>query len=368
MYSFTGKIRLAAISGLSAGALTLSMGSAVLASGEATAGAEADTSVLVHMPSAIRVSVTEQIAAQFAQSSGLTPHAEYRTSRPFSKIITGGTAEGNLGFDMLITYGRTGETPPGTDVFKHLNNARGIFEPLPTQLEMAPQFAALADKGNGELLAPYVEMMVISYNPKLIDTADVPKSWAELAEFEGSLAIPGRGCFTMRTLTSLYDVVGEEKFERIIQNAKMPVMQTMKDDPRKGDERPFGSGVVAAQLLNGSHQVSIGSVVGATVQGAIADGNLAVIWPAEGAIAFPYLFAASASPSDADMALLDFITTDEGIQEMFVNYGISSTLVGGKVLPLVSENNYNIRFVDIETKMNTDLHQKIIDIVARNAP
>lgn len=368
MYSLTGTIRLAAISGLSAGALALSMGSAVLASGETTTSAETDTSLLVHMPGTIRDSVTQQIAAQFAQSSNHTIYSEYQRSGGFSKIVTDAVANGSLGFDVLITYGRTGETPPGRDIFKHMNNARDLFEPLPTHLEMAPEFAALADKGDGELLVPYVEMMVISYNPKLIDAADVPKSWAELAEFEGSLAIPGRGCFTMRTLASLYDVVGEELFEQIIQNAKMPVMQTMKDDPRKGDERPFGSGVVTDQLLNGNHQVSIGSVVGATTQTAIADGNLAVIWPAEGAIAFPYLLAVSASPSEADMALLDFVTTDEGMQEMFVNYGISSTLVGGKVLPLITENDYNIRFVDMDDKMNTDLHQKIIDIVARNAP
>ncbi len=357
-------LRLAAVTGMFA----LAMGSTAIASETAKTPGDTDTSALLHMPGTIRASVTEQIAEKFAQSTAHTIHSEYKRSGGFSKIITDATAAGSIDFSVLFTYGRTGETPPGRDIFKHLNNARDILEPLPDHFEMAPQFGALTDKGNGQLPAPYVEMMVISYNPKLIDTADVPKSWAELAEFAGSLAIPGRGCFTMRTLASLYHVVGKEKFEKIIQNAKVPALETMKDDPRKSDERPFGSGVVTAQLLNGSHQVSIGSVVGATVQAAIADGTLAVIWPEEGAIAFPYLMAVKKDPSKADMALLDFITKDADMQQMFVNYGISSTLAGGKVSALITDNDFNIRFVPLADKMNPEVHQDIIAIVERNKP
>jgi ABC-type Fe3+ transport system substrate-binding protein len=364
MSNYTKNLRLAAATGI----LTLAMGGTTIASETSKAPGDTATSAVVHMPSAIRGSVVEQIAEKFAKTTGHTIHSEYQRSGGFSKIITGATAAGSLDFGVLITYGRTGETPPGRDIFKHLNNARDILQPLPDQLEMAPQFAGLADTGAGQLMVPYVEMMVISYNPKLIDTADVPKSWAALAEFEGSLAIPGRGCFAMRTLASLYDVVGKEKFEKIIQNAKMPAMETMKDDPRKGDARPFGSGVVSAQLLNGTHQVSIGSVVGAEVQEAIANGTLAVIWPSEGAIAFPYLMAVKKDPAKADMALLDFIAKDEAIQQMFVDYGISSTLVGGKVTALLKDNDFNFRIVPKANKINPEVHQEIIDIVARNAP
>lgn len=363
-----GKIRLATASGLSAGIMALSIGTAVSASETPKAPGNTETSAMIHFPGAIRDSVNEKIIEKFTERTGHSIHSEYQRSGGFSNAIKAGTEEGKPRFNLVMTYGRTGETPPGRDVFKHMNNARDLFQPLPGHFEMVPEFANLADTGDGQLLVPYVGMMAITYNPELIDTADVPKSWAELAEFDGTLAVPGRGCFAMRTLASLYDIVGAEKFETIIKTAKMPAMETMKDDARKGGDRPLSGCGAAEEVLKGNHQVAIGPIVGPNIIGALNDGTLAVIWPAEGAVAFPYLMAVKKDPSKVDMALLDFVAKDEAMQQMFVDYGISSTLAGGKVTGLIKENGFNFRFVPMENKMNPEVHQDIIAIVERNKP
>ena len=364
MSKHSKNLRLTAVSGM----VALAMGSTAIASESPKAPGGTDTSIMLHFPGAIRDSINQQVAAKFAESSGKTIHSEYQRSGGFSKAIKASIAEGALGFNLVVTYGRTGETPPGRDIFKHLNNARDLLQPLPDHLKMAPEFSALADTGAGQLMVPYVGLMAITYNPKLIDTADVPKSWAELANFSGDLAVPGRGCFAMRTLASLYDVVGVEKFEAIVKTAKIPAMQTMKDDPRKGNDRPFSGCGVVDQVLEGSHQVAIGPLVGPNIMAAINDGTLGVIWPSEGAIAFPYIMAVKKDPGKADMALLDFIAKDDVMQQMFVDYGISSTLEGGKVSTLIKDNDFKFRFVPMANKMNPEVHQDIIAIVERNKP
>lgn len=205
------KLQMAAVSGF----LALAMGSTATASEAPKAPGGTDTSVMLHFPGEIRDSINQQVAAKFAESSGKTIHSEYQRSGGFSKAINASIAEGELGFNLVVTYGRTGETPPGRDIFKHMNNARELFETLPGHLEMAPEFAALADTGDGQLMVPYIGLMAITFNPELIDAADVPQSWADLARFEGTLAVPGRGCFAMRTLASLYDVVGAKDLKTL---------------------------------------------------------------------------------------------------------------------------------------------------------
>lgn len=364
----TSKVQPVIISSIAAGILALSMSTAVTAAEDVENKVVTDTSLLLHLPGAIRGEVTDKIAKAFTKKTGLSINAEYQRSGGFSKLVKKSIKDGKLGVNVLMTYGRTGETPPGRDIFKHLNNAKSLFKSLPNQLAMAPKFSALADKGDGQFLVPYMGVMAIAYNPKLIDKADVPKSWAELADFKGTLAVPGRGCFAMRTLASLYDIVGAEKFENIIKTAKMPAMETMKGDSRKGKKRPLSGCGVAEEVMNGSHQVSIGPIVGPTILGSIKDESLAVIWPKEGAVAFPYVLATNKNASKADIALVDFIAKDEAIQEMFVNYGISSTLAGGKVVQLIKDNGFKFRFVPMKNKMDPTVHKDIIAIVDRNKP
>ena len=80
-------------------------------------------------------------------------------------------------------------------------------------------------------------------------------------------------------------------------------------------------------------------------------------------MAFPYMLAVNKDPSEADVALLDFLAKSETMQEFIVSAGWSSTLVGGKVHPLVEENNFKYKFVTIEKLRDKSVHERIINIV-----
>ncbi|MCL0033086.1 ABC transporter substrate-binding protein [Peptococcaceae bacterium] len=334
---------------------------------EQVIGEEQRVDFASHLPGAIRKDVAAAVDYHFPAKTDYKINVASIGSRDLSKDLLAGIEQGTLKYDVILTYGRTGETPPGRDIYAHLNNSRHLMEALPDFYDIRPEFAALVD-AEGHLHVPYVGTGVIVYNPELINREDVPKSWAALADFDGQIAIPGRGCYGMRTLASLYHTVGAEKFEQIIINAQMPALEVTKDDPRDVKDKPLsGCGAIGA-VIDGKFKVGVGPLVGGDTQQAIADGKLGVIWPEEGAFAFPYLAAVRKDPSEAALALLDFIANDPDVSKVFTDAGLSSTIVGGTVSPIVTENNFNFNFIPIEKLMQKEVHQSIIDIVARNQP
>jgi hypothetical protein len=104
-----------------------------------------------------------------------------------------------------------------------------------------------------------------------------------------------------------------------------------------------------------------------TMEG-IASGALGVVWPEEGAFAMPHILAVRANPNEADLALADFIAKGMEIRRVLLNVGISSTLRGGQVIPLIKENNFKFNFIPIKDLMNQKTHKHIIEIVERNKP
>lgn len=137
--------------------------------------------------------------------------------------------KGKLTSNLVFTYGRTGEIPPGRDIFRYLHQAKdkNMLAALPDRYTVKPEFSEFVNDVNkgGYLSVPYIGTVTIVYNPDLIDKKDVPKSWEELANFKGLLAITGSGCYGMRTLTALYSTVGAKKFEKL---SKMQICRLLK--------------------------------------------------------------------------------------------------------------------------------------------
>ncbi len=347
---------------LSAGVLTLAMSHTVVAAENKSSTANTNPTLSVHFPSPLRADTKSFIDADFYSKSSHYATIYMKRSRGFSKDLIYGVKEGKLRHSVILSYGRTGEVPPGTDIFKHLHNARDLFASKPGHLDLRPQFSHF-NEYQGQLHYPFVETMVIFYNPKLIDTKDVPKSWADLANFNDTLAIPGRGCYAVRTLSSLYHTVGEKKFEQIIINANMPkLIRADKDAPK-----PLKVEGVAKAVAEGKFKVGVGVLTSKKTLQAIADGKLAVIWPKEGAFAFPYTVGVRSNPNEAELDLFNYITKDTDLQKEMVKIGLSSTLRDGAVNPVVEENNFNYKFISIETLMKQDVHQHIIDTVAKHS-
>ncbi len=350
---------------ISAGVLTLATSQIALAaeSGNKQDASNQQTSLSVHFPSPLRKEAKAFISEDFYVKHGYEITIYMKKSRGFSKDLLSGVENNKFPHSVLMSYGRTGELPPGTDIFKHLNNARGQLESKPGHIELRPEFTKLNDS-KGHLQYPFVETMVIFYNPKLIDNKDVPKSWAALGSFSEQIALPGRGCYAVRTLSSLYHTVGRDDFEKIIIKANMPKIDNFdKNAPNK----PLKVEGTAKAIAEGKFKVGVGTLTGNKTLQAIKDGKLGVIWPEEGAFAFPYTVAVRSNPSRSEMELFNYITKDTDLQKELVRIGLSSTLVGGKVNPVVKENNFKFNFISIETLMNTDVHEYIIDLVAKHS-
>ncbi|MCL0036778.1 ABC transporter substrate-binding protein [Thermodesulfovibrionales bacterium] len=346
-----------------------------------------ETSLLGQAPGAVRKDFERAVLKFFPEETG------YRITRTWlgrNKVwfrgcfdsaddFWVGANRGELKANVIMAYGRTGEAPEGTDIYGAWKASRPLLEPMPDHITVRPEFSALVDP-EGLWQVPFVDTMLIIYNPALIDRQDVPTSWAGLANFDRQIAIPAWGCFAMRTLTYLYEIVGEETFEQIIKNGKVPALVLCRDDARDRLDRPLAAGcTVRAVLCTGTDEirrgfagkdiaVGIGSLQRAELRQGLEDGTLGAIWPEEGAMAFPYLMAVRKNPNEADLALLDFLTKGETMQEIIFKGGFSSTLVDGPVHPIVEENNFNYYFVSLEDLRNTDTHRRIVEIVAEHSP
>lgn len=326
--------------------------------------ANTDTSLLVHFPGPLRKDTKNFINKDFPAKTGYTITSYMKRSGGFSKDLLSSIKENKLNHSVVMSYGRTGELPPGRDIFEHLDNSRQLLSSKLNHLDLKPVFRHFNDP-RGHLHYPFVETMVILYNPKLINKQEAPKSWHDLAKFSEQVALPGRGCYAVRALSSLYHTLGKDNFETLIINAKMPNLVTDKSD--KKAIKPLKAEGVAKAIIEGKFKVGAGVITSEETLKAIADGKLGVIWPTEGAFAFPYTVAVRSNPSQAELALFNYITKDPDLQKELVRIGLSSTLSGGQVNPIVKENNFKYNFISIDTLMKKDVHQYIIDLVKKHS-
>jgi ABC-type Fe3+ transport system substrate-binding protein/predicted small lipoprotein YifL len=331
------------------------------------------TSILGQAPGAVREIFNDAILEHFPEKTGHEVTATFRGCFDSSDDFWAGANDEQLKANVLIAYGRTGELPEGTDIYAAWEASRPLLEPMPGHFTVRPELAALVDT-QGHFQVPYFDTMVIIYNPALIERKNVPKSWAELADFDGTIAVPAWGCFGMRTLTYLYNIVGEEKFEHLIASGKVPPLVLSRDDPREKPAKPLAAGCAVKAVLGEETElreglgvdvpVGIGSLQRAELRQGLEDGTLGVVWPEEGAMAFPYLVAVQKNPTAADLALLDFWAQDETMRGIVFEGGFNSALVDGPVHPIIEENNFHYKFMPLEDLMDKATHQKIIEIVA----
>jgi len=330
------------------------------------------TSINIHQPGKTKDNLASIVNIMLPIGSGYRVEAKGTGSGNLGPGLSEGLKKGELPANVIFTYGRTGEIPPGRDIFKYLHQAekKGMLSPLKGRFNIKPQFQEFVDdiEKGGHLTAPYVGSTVIFYNKDLIKTKDVPKSWKELANFDGKVAVPGSGCYGMRTLTALYNVLGEKDFEKLIKKADMPALETMKKDPRKSAEKPLSGLGAPSAVIKGDFKVGMGPLFSRNTLDGIASGAIGVIWPEEGAIAMPHILAVRANPNEADLALVDFVAKNMEFRKVILNEGVSSTLRGGQVHPLVKENDFRFIFIPIEKLKNPATHKKIIEIVEQNKP
>lgn len=340
----------------------------------------AETSLLGQAPGAVRTKFEHVVLKFFPEETN------YRIARTWFRgcfdsadDFWAGANKGELNANVIMAYGRTGEAPKGTDIYAAWEASRPLLKPMPGHITVRPEFSALVDPED-LWQVPFVDTMLIIYNPALIDRKDVPTSWAGLANFDRQIAVLAWGCFAMRTLTYLYNIVGEEKFEQIIINGKVPALKLCRDDPRGKPDNPLAAGcAVKAVISTGTDEirrgftgkdiaVGIGSLQREEVRQGLEAGTLGAIWPEEGAKAFPYLVAVRQNPNAADLALFDFLTKGETMREIIFNGGWSSTLVDGPVHPIVAENNFGYHFVSLEKLRDPATHRLIEGIVEKHSP
>lgn len=330
------------------------------------------TSINIHQPGKTKDNLASIANIFLPIGTGYKVDAKGISSGNLGSALSKGVKEGKLPANVIFTYGRTGEIPPGRDIFMYLHNAqkKGMLGSLKDRYTYKPQFKSMIEdisKG-GYFEVPFVGATVIFYNKELIKEKDVPKSWKELVEFDGNVAVPGSGCYGMRTLAALYNTVGEKDFEKLIKKANMPALETMKKDPRKSAQKPFSGLNAPSAVIKGEFKVGMGALFSRNTLNAIKRGDIGVIWPKEGAIAMPHILAVRANPNEADLALADFIAKGMEVRRVLLAQGVSSTLRGGQVHPLVKENNFNFKFVPIKKMMCQKTHKNIIEIVERNKP
>ncbi|NKQ41338.1 MAG: extracellular solute-binding protein [Sulfurovum sp.] len=330
------------------------------------------TSINVHMPGKAKSGTVGLIDILFPMESGYRVTAKQTGSGKLAPALIKGIKEGKLTTNVVYTYGRTGEIPPGRDIYMHLYNAmdKNLLGKLNKELKLKPQFQMIADDigKSGHLSVPYVGTYAIFYNPDLIKKEDAPKSWNALADFKGKIAVPGSGCFGMRSLTALYHIVGAKKFEEIIKKADMPAMETIKKDPRESKDKPLKANATPVSVAEGKFPIGIGALTSSKTQELIASGAIEVIWPEEGAIILPHIVVVRENPNEADLALVDFIANNMQVRNVLLNLGISSTLKGAKVIPIAKENNFNYKYIPIKEIMRKDIHKDIIEMVEKNKP
>ncbi len=359
------KFNKAVVSAITIGLLTFAASHTTLATESANkqSVSKQETTLSIHFPRPIRKDIKKFINKDFTAKTGHQITTYIKTSGVFSRNMLLSIEKNELQHSVVMSYGRTGEVPPGSDIFEHLDNSRHLMKSMPKYLELRSEFAHFNDP-EGHLHYPFVETMVIFYNPELIKKQDVPESWAALGSFSEQIAVPGRGCYAIRTLSSLYHTTGKDVFEKIIINAKMPKLLQDKSD--KKAVRPLTVEGATKAIINGEFKVGVGALTGKQTLQAISDGKLGVIWPEEGAFALPYSVAVKSNPEQAELDLFNYITKDADLQKQLVKLGLSSTLSGGKVNPVVEKNNFKYNFISIETLMKKDVHQYIIDLVAKH--
>ncbi|MCD5415454.1 MAG: ABC transporter substrate-binding protein [Clostridiales bacterium] len=337
-----------------------------------------ETSLLGQAPGSVRKDFEHAVLKFFPEETGhRISQTWFRGCFDSADDFWEGANKGELNANVIMAYGRTGEAPEGTDIYGAWYVSRPLLKSMPNHITLRPEFEVLVDP---EALwqVPFVDTMLIIYNPTLIDRKDVPTSWAGLADFDKQIAIPAWGCFAMRTLTYLYEIVGEDKFTQIMENGGVPALKLCRDDSRDELDNPLAAGcAVKAVLSTGTDEirrgfagkdiaVGIGSLQREELRLGLEDGTLGAIWPEEGAMAFPYLMAVRKNPNAADLALFDFLTKGETMQKIVFEGGWSSTLVDGPVHPIVEENKFNYYFVSLEELRNETTHRRIEEIVAEH--
>jgi iron(III) transport system substrate-binding protein len=185
-------------------------------------------------------------------------------------------------------------------------------------------------------------LMAIAYNSKLVNAADAPKSWSDLADpkWKGKIALghPGFSGFDAALVTWLSGAKGWDYFKAL--HANEPLVQRSTYDTITS----LGSG-----------ERTVATMPDGVAAPVIAKGNpITVVYPTDGSLfimGFTSILKGAPQPNTAKL-FTDFLLGEEHAKILIksdydsIYEGVSRTLVGGKsmkdikVVPLLPSKEY----------------------------
>jgi len=213
------------------------------------------------------------------------------------------------------------------EVHQQLEEARPLIAEFPNRYEVREEFAPLVDP-LGELHLVWVDAYVIVYNPSLIDSKDVPKTWEELANFNQPISLPAKGCMGTWGTKAFFSYLGEENFAKLINNAKVA----------------GSAGEAVEAVINGDVAVGIGSFINTDLR----DNKVSIIWPEDGAIAKPSFLVLPNNAEAHHKKMADTLMSPEAAKMYASEFNLSPALAGSAVPQIVTDNNFNFIFIPSE--------------------
>lgn len=234
--------------------------------------------------------------------------------------LTVALAQEEIDRGIIFTYNHL-------EVHQQLEEARPLIAEFPNRYEVREEFAPLVDP-LGELHLVWVDAYVIVYNPSLIDSKDVPKTWEELANFDQPISLPATGCMGTWGTKAFFSYLGEENFAKLINNAKVA----------------GSAGEAVEAVIDGDVAVGIGSFISTDLR----DNKVSIIWPEDGAIAKPSFLAIPNNAEAHHKKMADTLMSPEAAKMYASEFNLSPALAGSAVPQIVTDNNFNFIFIPNE--------------------
>ncbi|MEN4005801.1 MAG: ABC transporter substrate-binding protein [Methanobacteriaceae archaeon] len=228
------------------------------------------------------------------------------------------------------------------EVTQLLEQARPLIAEFPNRYPLRPELAELADP-TGEIHTVWSDAYVIVYNPKLINRADVPKTLADLANFDQPIGVPTEGCQGTWGTVAFYHHLGSDNFTRLMNNAQV-----------RGSQRD-----VTTAVYEGNVTVAISSLLDTHVR----DGKVGVIWPEEGAIAKPGFLVIPNNPTELQLNFADFLMSPESAALFATEFNMVSALPNGPAPQIVKDNNFNFVFIPWSDMADTAVAERVAAII-----
>ncbi len=249
--------------------------------------------------------------------------------------LTTALAVGQIGRGTIFTYNHL-------EVNQQLEKGRDMLHIEPNKYNIREEFSGFIDP-LGQFHVVWLDAYVIIYNADLIATADVPRTWEELANFDQPIAVMTTGCMGTWGTRAFYSYLGEENFARLMNNAIVT----------------GGAGDVSDAVVDGDVAVGIGTFLDVNV----IDNKVSLIWPDDGAIGKPAFLALPKNPNEKNVRLADILMSEEAAKLYKNTFNVAPALAGTQVPQIFIDNNFNLIIIPSEDIICTKSDEVIANIL-----